>query len=118
MQPSPEKEGCITCSGDLSNVCPFLLLTSYDMKYIFGYLWLAVLHLQFFHWWSNVRNRKKALMLCKHCSAVTKHISVINTVLITNLNQSNLKAAVKKINTILAKPCTISTTYSYNLHHA
>lgn len=70
------------------------------MKYFFGYLGSAVLHLQSFHWWSNVRNRKKALMLFKHCSAVNKHISVINTVLVTNAKHSNLEDTMKNINSI------------------
>lgn len=88
-----------------SSLCLCMLsMTSYDMKYHFSYLGPAVLHLQSFHWWSNVRKRKKALILFKRCIVVTKHSSSINTVFVTNLKHSNLKAAIRILTLFLPNP--------------
>ena len=59
--------------------------------------------------------KEKALMLCKHCSAIAKTLCFTSTGLVTSLEHSTIQAATEKINSIPAKPSAISISYSVPL---
>jgi len=55
------------------------------------------------YWLAGQHEKVKCLTLCKHCSATTKHPSIVDSILIVNPKHSTMPTTMKKINSLPTK---------------